>query len=204
MNLIDINLLAEKEKKSPVFFYSIAIICLLFFVGCLFFFFSLRSIQEDTERTTGRISQTKQLIEVHQTKLLDSGAAGGTSQLEKTIQTMKDYPIDTVPVLNKLISLLPSRGFIQTFEYSVRQRIETSVQFDSSREAAYYLHRIKEVDWIEEAEILELTTVTEEEAGIDERDVVPRYVVGFTILLNTEKLQQMETEDASLVEEDEE
>ncbi|MGM0853312.1 MAG: hypothetical protein ACQEWI_11975 [Bacillota bacterium] len=205
MNLIDINLLPEKEKKSSVFLYSMAIILLLFFVGCLSFFFSLRSIQMDTDRTLGDISQTKQLIEVQQRKLLDSESTGGAKKLEKTIEWMKDYPIQTVPVLNKLISLLPPRGFIQTFEYTDRQRVNTSVQFDSSREAAYYLHHLKEVYWIKDAEILEITTGTGEEAEADEREVVPRYLVEYTLSLNPEKLQDSnETEDASLEEEVEE
>ncbi|MGM0830463.1 MAG: hypothetical protein ACQEU4_19765 [Bacillota bacterium] len=205
MNLIDINLLPEKEKKSSVFLYGMTIILILFIVSCLIFFFSLRSIQTETERTLGNNSQTEQLIEVQQTKLLDSESTGGAKKLEETVEWMNNYPIETVPVLNKLISLLPPRGFIHTFEYTDRQRVSTSVQFDSSREAAYYLYHLKEVDWIKEAEILEITTSAGEEAEADESEVVPRYLVDYSLTLNAEKLQDSnETEDASLEEEVEE
>ncbi|WP_299738776.1 hypothetical protein [uncultured Rossellomorea sp.] len=204
LNLIDINLLPEKEKKSAVFVSSIAIILLVFFVVCLFFFFSLRSVQSETERTIEGISQTKKIIEVQQTKLLDSESSQGARELKETIEWMTNYPIETVPVLNELISLLPPRGFIQTFEYSERQSINASIQFDSSREAAYYLHHLKGVEWIKEAEILEITTnnMTGEDMDWDESGVVPRYLADFSISLDSVKLQQ--SDDTSLEEEVEE
>jgi type IV pilus assembly protein PilN len=203
LNIIDINLLPEKEKKSSLFVYSIAIILLLFFVACLFFFFSLRSVQTETVRTVEGLSQTKKIIEVQQTKLLDSESSQGARQLEETIEWMTNYPIETVPVLNELISLLPPRGFIQTFEYSERQSINASIQFDSSRDAAYYLHHIKEVEWIREAEILEITTnnMTSEEIESEER-AVPRYLADFSLSLDSVILQ--ESDDTSLEEEGEE
>ncbi|MGM0752348.1 MAG: hypothetical protein ACQET6_10455 [Bacillota bacterium] len=192
LNLIDINLLPEKEKKSSVFIYSIAIILFVFFISCLFFFFSLRSVQTETERTLEGISQTKKIIDVQQTKLLDSESSQGARQLEETIEWMTNYPIETVPVLNELISLLPPRGFIQNFEYSGRQSINASIQFDSSREAAYYLHHLKEVEWIKEAEIVEITTnnMTSEEMDSGESGVVPRYLADFSLSLDSIKLQE--------------
>ncbi|MGM0864302.1 MAG: hypothetical protein ACQEWF_06485 [Bacillota bacterium] len=136
MNLIDINLLPEKEKKSSVFLYGMTIILILFIVSCLIFFFSLRSIQTETERTLGNISQTEQLIEVQQTKLLDSESTGGAKKLEETVEWMNNYPIETVPVLNKLISLLPPRGFIQTFEYSLTLNAEKLQDSNETEDAS--------------------------------------------------------------------
>lgn len=207
LNLIDINLLPEKEKKSSIFIYCTAIILLLFFIGCLLLFFSLRSTQMETERTIGSISQTEKLIEIQQTKLLDSESSQGMKELEKTIEWMTDYPIRTVPVLNELTSLLPSRGFIQTLEYSERKMINASIQFDSSREAAYYLHHLKEVGWIKEADILGITTdnVTNEENDPVESGVVPRYLVEYALTLDEQQLQEfIHAEDSSLEEEVEE
>ncbi|MGG4166868.1 hypothetical protein ABEW00_05195 [Rossellomorea vietnamensis] len=207
LNLIDINLLPEKEKKGPVFFYSLAIILLLFLVGSFYFFFSLRSMHLETESTVRSISQTEQLIEVQQTKLLDSKSSQGMNDLERTIESMMDYPVETVPVLNELISLLPSRGFIQALEYSGRQTINASIQFDSSREAAYYLHHLKEVAWIREAEILEMTAETsanENKLSADS-EVAPRYLVEYSLTLDSKKLQKLKAEeDTSLGEGNEE
>ncbi|PFA64565.1 hypothetical protein CN378_15400 [Bacillus sp. AFS015802] len=207
LKLIDINLLPEKEKKSSLFIYSLAFILVLFFIGSLFFFFSLRNMQAETERTQDTISQTRLLMEVQQTKLLDAESTQGMKELEKTIAWMTDYPVDTVPVLNELISLLPSRGFIQTLEYSGRQSIIASIQFDSSREAAYYLHHLKDQEWITEGEILEITTdsLTGEETDALESGVVPRYLAEFSLTLDAQILQEInEAEDPSIEEEAEE
>jgi type IV pilus assembly protein PilN len=207
LNLIDINLLPEKEKKGPVFVYSLAIILLLFLVGSLYFFFSLRSVHMETESTVRSISQTEQLIEVQQTKLLDSESTQGMKDLERTVESMMDYPVKTVPVLNELISLLPPRGFIQSLEYSGRQTINASIQFDSSREAAYYLHHLKEVEWIREAEVLEMnteTTASENMLSAD-NEVAPRYLVEYSLTMDSKKLQESkEAEETSLEEGDEE
>ncbi|MCA0147430.1 hypothetical protein LCD52_01380 [Rossellomorea vietnamensis] len=202
LNLIDINLLPEKEKKGPVFVYSLAIILLLFFVGSLYFFFSLRSVHMETESTVRSISQTEQLIEVQQTKLLDSESSQGMKDLEKTVESMMDYPVKTVPVLNELISLLPSRGFIQALEYSGRQTINASIQFDSSRQAAYYLHHLKEVGWIREAEILEMTAETTESENMlsADHEVVPRYLVEYSLTLDSKKLQELKEAEETLLE----
>lgn len=206
LNLIDINLLPEKEKKGTVFVYSLAIILLLFLVGSLYFFFSLRSVHMKTESTVRSISKTEQLIEVQQTKLLVSESSQGMKDLERTVESMMDYPVKTVPVLNELISLLPSRGFIQALEYSGRQTINASIQFDSSREAAYYLHHLKGVEWIREAEILEMTAETTESKNMlsAENEVAPRYLVEYSLTLDSKMLQELkEAEDTSLEEGDE-
>ncbi|WP_064092509.1 hypothetical protein [Rossellomorea aquimaris] len=203
MNLIDINLLSEKKKRTPLFLYSAGILLLLFFITLLFLMISLHSIRNETERTQVSLSQTKQLVQLQQEKIIDSQSSNGIRDLQETVKRMETYPIETIPLLNELISLLPQRGFIQTFEYRDRQVINFTVQFDASREAAYYLERMKGMNWITEAEIQEITTeeIISEEAALEEA-ILPRYVVQYELTLNSIKLQELKEESSLSLEEE--
>ncbi len=202
MNLIDINLLPIKEKKSRFFVYSAAGILLVFFLISLYFFISYHNVQTKIERSKMNLSQTRKIVEIKQAQLVDSQSSKDLQELEGTIEKMDTYPIKTVPVLNELISQLPKRGFIQTFEYSERKVINLTVQFDTSREAAYYLHRLTGVEWIKEADLLELSTVevSPEAELLDERPVLPRYIVQYALTLDSTLLQGLSDQDSSSLE----
>ncbi|MFP3422721.1 fimbrial assembly protein, partial [Bacillus sp. SIMBA_161] len=64
-------------------------------------------------------------------------------QLQATVEWAESYQFDTIPLLEELVSLLPARGFFQTFSYIGLDQAQLVVQFDSSREAAYYLAQLK-------------------------------------------------------------
>ncbi|MEL3974390.1 hypothetical protein AAEO50_19045 [Rossellomorea oryzaecorticis] len=192
MKLIDINLLPQKESKRTAFTYSMVGTAGLFILLALFMMLSWQSTIADTEKTDEKIKMTKKLIEVQQTKVLGAEAANSIGELDKAVRDMVDYPVKTVPLLNELISLLPERGFIQEFEYSDRTIINLSIQFDSSREAAFYLSRLKTVEWIKEAEVLEITT--EEVVGSEEDEILPRYSVMYAIYFESDKLAALLSE----------
>jgi type IV pilus assembly protein PilN len=192
VKLIDINLLPQKESKRTAFIYSLVGAAGLFILLALFMMLSWQKTIADTEKTGEKIEMTKQLIEIQQTKVLGAEAANSIGELNKAVQDMVDYPVKTVPLLNELISLLPERGFIQEFEYSDRTIINLSVQFDSSREAAFYLSRLKKVDWIKEAEILEITT--EEVGDSEEEEILPRYSAMYALHFDSDKLASLLSE----------
>jgi hypothetical protein len=55
--------------------------------------------------------------------------------------------------MQHLTSLLPERGFIQSFGYTESGAVTLTVQFDSAREAAYFLNSLNHSKWIEEASL---------------------------------------------------
>ncbi|WP_175990873.1 PilN domain-containing protein [Bacillus sp. Marseille-Q1617] len=186
MKLIDINLLPQKETKRNAFTYSVLGTAGMIILLAVFMMLSWQGTITETKRTDEKIENTKKIIEVQQTKVLGAEASSSIGELNKAVEDMVDYPVKTVPLLNELISLLPERGFIQEFEYSDRTIINLSVQFDSSREAAYYLSRLHMVEWLAEAEILEMTT---EEAGESEEEtILPRYSAVYALHFDSEKL----------------
>lgn len=67
--------------------------------------------------------------------------------------------------MRHLTALLPERGFIQSFAYTEAGTVTISVQFDSSREAAYFIESLKDSDWIEDVSLTSLTATETEEAS---------------------------------------
>lgn len=65
--------------------------------------------------------------------------------------------------MQHLTGLLPERGFIQTFAYTEAGTVTISVQFDSAREAAYFLDNLNESEWIDDANLSSLTAKEQEE-----------------------------------------
>jgi type IV pilus assembly protein PilN len=189
---IDINLLPQKEKKQKAFTYGVAGTAGLVMLVALFMLFTLKSTLTETKRTEAQIDTAKKITEIQQTKVLGAESSGSVSQLNNAVQEMIDYPVKTVPLLNELTALLPDRGFFNEFEYTDRTVINTVVQFDSSREAAFYLSRLKKAEWVEEADIIEITTV---EAGeSDDEMVLPRYLAAYEIHIDLGKLEALLSE----------
>ena len=121
-------------------------------------------------------------------------ATDSLTQLASTVEWAKAYPVKTVPVLQKLTSLLPERGFIKTFTYEETGNIVLTVQFEQSREAAYYLSSMLDSNWVSDAKINSLQAITEfydqtmdenfDDSHVKNEKYIPRYQGEFEITLN--------------------
>jgi thiol:disulfide interchange protein len=100
---------------------------------------------------------TKKIAEKQSNNTETVEANSSVSQLKSAIEWANDYPIQTIPVMRHLTSLLPERGFIQSFAYTEAGTITLTVQFDSAREAAYFLDNLNESKWIEESSLSSLS-----------------------------------------------
>ncbi len=197
--LVEINLLSQKEKKQQGFLYVvIALIVLTLAIG-VFLFVKSQGVQTSITTTETTITQTQQLREIQSEKLANFEESNSFEVLTQAVEWAETYPVDTVPILNDLIAQLPERGFFQTFQYSEAGTVSISVQFDTSREAAFYLDRLKSVDWISESELTTITTeeVTEEISSDQDSDVLPRYIAQYTLTLDKAVLKQPTTEEDS-------
>jgi hypothetical protein len=104
-----------------------------------------------------QISVVKKLIDKNKSHTETTSANNSATQLENAVKWANDYPIQTIPVMRKLTSLLPERGFIQRFGYTEDGTVMLSVQFDSSRDAAYFLSNLTNSQWIEDVSLNSLT-----------------------------------------------
>ena len=68
-----------------------------------------------------------------------------------------------LPVLGEVVDALPERGFLEEFTYTGAGALELGIQFDSSREAAYYLERISSTKLVSDVKLLGVETEALEE-----------------------------------------
>jgi type IV pilus assembly protein PilN len=198
--LVDINLLPQKETRKKALLYSIVIIIAILFFVLVALFFLRYSLHSDVENLSSQLQKKQELRAVLENNLTGYNVSDADEQLEAAVHWAEKYPIETVPVLDHLIELLPERGFFEEFNYGENGVITLNIQFDSSREAAYYLDRLETSDWITDAKIvkLETATINDTESGtITNDNSLPRYIGQFEIMLNKNLIKtELETDGA--------
>ncbi|WP_335546645.1 PilN domain-containing protein [Neobacillus drentensis] len=162
MMLVDINLLPQKEPKKISFLITLSCLLALIILIGGFYFWKTQILKDELTSLDKQITMTKQIAEKQDKKSETVASADSVSQLKSAIDWVNEYPIQTIPVMRHLTALLPERGFIQSFGYTESGSVAISVQFDSAREAAFFLDSLNRSKWIEEASLSSLATTTSE------------------------------------------
>ncbi|MGG3469256.1 PilN domain-containing protein [Neobacillus pocheonensis] len=160
--LVEINLLPQKEPKKFNIIYLTSIVAALVLI-CGIYFWQIKSVKSDVEAVDSQITVTKKIAAKQQENANQTEVATSAGVLKSAVEWVKNYPIQTIPVMRHLTSLLPDRGFIQSFAYTEAGTVTISVQFDSAREAAYFLENLKESKWISDVSLSSLTAVETKE-----------------------------------------
>lgn len=161
--LVEINLLPQKERgKKSLVVTLVSFVAVLVVIGGVYFWQN-QSVKTDIAAVDNQISTTKKLAEIEQKNIGNNEAQSSINVLKSAVDWANNYPIKTVPVMQHLTGLLPERGFIQSFGYTEAGTVTLSVQFDSSREAAYFLDNLNDSEWIDEASLSSLTAQESEE-----------------------------------------
>jgi type IV pilus assembly protein PilN len=197
MMLVEINLLPKKEhKKSSQLI--IAILILLFFtMSFSVIFIQGNSYSSKIDSVDKQIESLQKLNAAQETKMTDVEAGNSVVKLQEALIWAEQYPMETVPLMQNIITLLPERGFIKNFEYSNLDSVLITIQFDSTRDAAFYLSSLKQSEWVQEAALLKVMAVTmEEKTEKDETDtsinnseeekILPRYSAEYKITFKPE------------------
>jgi type IV pilus assembly protein PilN len=184
--LIEINLLPKKAKKNFSLPIVIALLASFFLLSTGLLYYYSSSLKSTADTLNADIQRLDESIRLEQEQMQQVQATNSVLELKKAVEWAKTYPIKSVPVLQHLTSLLPERGFIQNYSYRQDGKVGLTVQFDTSREAAYYLNWLKESDWIAEANILSLGI-----SGSTNRDTLPRYIGQFEITIANDKVREI-------------
>ncbi|WP_286229278.1 hypothetical protein [Neobacillus mesonae] len=164
MMLVDINLLPQKEPKKFAFIITLSsLLVILLIVGC-FYLWKINAVKDEIASVDRNISMTTKVVEKTNQAAQMNESANSINQLKTAIDWANEYPIQSVPVMRHLSALLPDRGFIQSFGYTEEGAISLTIQFDTAREAAYFLDNLNESKWVQEASLNSLTTVALPEA----------------------------------------
>ncbi|MCR2820546.1 PilN domain-containing protein [Lederbergia panacisoli] len=195
--MIEINLIPKRKKKSYFLLYSLMFIFIIAIFCSTVLFIQIHSEKERAQTYEKQLQQIQALIEIENSKLTDSEKTSSADILNETINWMNKERIDSVPLLGHLISLLPERGFFESFSYSLNGDMQLSVQFDSSREAAFYLNKLVKSQWVKSAKIHSITAKeeeTEEEQQIGDAKILPRYSAYYQLSINKKYIKDLQAE----------
>jgi Tfp pilus assembly protein PilN len=161
MMLVEINLLPQKEPKKVSVLVISSVLIALFLLVTAFYFYQIKTAKNDIASVDKEMKEVQKL-EAELQKQQGSGTSANSVTLLKNAITWTDKNrIETIPVMRHLTSLLPERGFIQTFGYQEAGTVTLTVQFDTSREAASYLDSLNHSSWITSASLKSLNAVTD-------------------------------------------
>jgi Tfp pilus assembly protein PilN len=160
--LVEINLLPQKEPKKFNILYLSTIIVIFVLVGGIYYW-QIQTAKTDVEALDEQITATKKITEKEESKANVTEVSQSSNTLKTAVDWARDYPVPTIPVMKELTSLLPGRGFIQSFAYAEAGTVTLTVQFDSSREAAFFLNSLKASEWIKDASLSSLNAVEKKE-----------------------------------------
>ncbi|OXT18950.1 hypothetical protein B9K06_00920 [Bacillus sp. OG2] len=195
--LVEINLLQKKEQQRS--FLLITAMALLLVVCLIFaaFYFIGSHYSSKIESAQTRINDARETASAIEAQLNEFESSNSAQILQESVEWAKEYPVKSVPLLRKLTQLLPERGFIQAFTYEQSGIVQLAVQFDSSREAAYYLNSLHGSAWIQDAAISSVTTGDQDTLPDDEgTDYLPRYLAEFEIIINNDTEEDPDVENS--------
>jgi type IV pilus assembly protein PilN len=196
--LVEINLLPQKkQRKSSTVIKIVILLALVMMLASLVIYWQVQRYNNKINDIQANISKIQQSIDSLQQ---DVSAESTNSYLElsNAVEWSMSYPIKSVAVLKHLTSLLPERGFLLNYSYSEAGTISLSVQFDTKKEAAYYLKSLNDSEWIEAVNLSQLSssqiestvTETENEVQAESQNFLPRYTGSFEITLNKQEIKE--------------
>ena len=188
--LVDINLLPQKERDRPAFLIAaISILALGIIIWAVLAFLANSHENEQAVLAAQSVQVASEQAAIR-SQLEAAQGMNEEQQLKATVDWAESYQFDTVPLLEELVSILPERGFFDSFSYTGLDQAVLSVQFDTAREAAYYLAQLKTSELIEKATLdsvaqNELDSAEAEEGILIEEESIietPRYIAAYTLV----------------------
>jgi len=156
--LVEINLLPKKEQKNYTVIVILLAVLLLTLVAGFFLFWQGRSYEQQISTLDNQITTTQKLAQIEQESLVGGQVTNSVAMLESAVNWATDSTVKTVPIFEHVTGLLPKRGFIQTITYSESGNVSMTVQFDTSRDSAYYLKTLLDSEWFLDVKLTSLST----------------------------------------------
>lgn len=190
---ININLLPQKEKKrTPAWLFIL--IAALFLVVAVFLFSGIYVKQNELGLLEQKLTQTTELRKTMEGSIAQEEAGSSIEQLNQAVSWAEQKQLPVTSILNHFIERLPDRGFFQSLSYLSDDSLTLTIQFDTSREAAYYLAEIHESPWVSSAKLLKVETSFEEveannQEAAEAKNALPRYLAEYEIVMDRSSVE---------------
>lgn len=194
---VEINLLPRSSEKNITLRRVLVAFLLLSLLVIAVIHFWGKFYETKLEAVDKQLASAQSLILAEEEKVKENDAVDSVTTLQQAVSWADDYPIDTVKLMQQLISLLPERGFIQFFSFS-EDELLLKVQFDTNRDSAYYLNSLTEADWIVDAQLVKLAADASGSDSVEDKEAdellnaefVPRYLAEYEITINRSKVKR--------------
>lgn len=195
--LVDINLLPQKERERPAFLIAALSILLLGIIIFMVLFFMAKGETAESASLSEESMELAVQQEQLRAQLEASAGMNEEQQLKVTVDWAESYQYDTIPLLEEMARLLPDRGFFDQITFGAPNTATIVVQFDVTRDAAYYLAQLKgsalidyaSLDSIQsETSILEEEEEEQETVKEDKTVEMPRYLATYTLVFVDDRL----------------
>ncbi len=194
--LADINLLPKKERTSHAFLIAAAILAVLLILACSWMYWEIHSVKAEQETVRAQVEAVqKQRIKAEEA--INAGGSGNAAVLlQQGVEWAEANRLPTVFFLEHVTGLLPERGFLMNVDYEEQTRtVNLIVQFDTDRETAYFLNRLKQSSYINKAELIALAAEKLEEEKTESG--LPRYLAEYKLTLNVDEIQRAAYEEGT-------
>lgn len=198
MMLVDINLLPKKAARNLATVLIVSIALLFLTISAIYLFWNITTMKQASQQLDNEIEVSNELLAIEQKKLADYQSTNEVEQLEKAIKWTEQQPVNVNFIIQELTKLLPKRGFILDFSFS-GSNVQCTVQFDTSADAAYYLHALLITDWLKDAtltsrkaeKLAELDDADDYPEQLDkqEKTILPRYVADYDLTIDISVLK---------------
>lgn len=183
--VVEINLLEQKDKRNilPYLIIGLFAVCLLF----VFIFFTTERSQLGKESEA--IQQEVEQVQSRQ-ELLHQSSGGGSSRekLAQSVEELQSTMTPALPIIRELVSLLPARGFFETFTLTSSSEVSLVVRFDTMQEVAQFTNTLDQQEFVQRADLssVEAEVVDDTE---DPFDYEPRHIANYFVTLDESYLK---------------
>ncbi|WLR50082.1 hypothetical protein LC040_12405 [Bacillus tianshenii] len=191
--MVEINLIPDRERRNLAPLLLIVLIIALVSLASFWLYSDYQKQAAQLDKQEDQLRVTEQLVKIEKEKQAKVESSQTFQQLENAVVWTEKKSYSTVSLIKHLAELLPQRGFFLSVNITNDEKVSLNVQFDTSREAAFYLQRLKDSEAITEAKLLSLSTapIAEENSNVE---TVPRYTAQYDLTFDATAFPRLQEE----------
>jgi len=182
--IVEINLLEEKEKRNIVPFIIAFVGIFLLIATFVAIGLQKQSVESKQEEIQNNIDRVRQEQSEYQAILRDE-TQEDRRQLQQAVEKVEGSIFPSVSLLERMIALLPERGYFERYIYTKDNNLQLIVRFDSLQEVAAYTNTLLEEKGIENVELSNITTEQINEQ-YDPLEYRPRYIANYQVDIDSD------------------
>ncbi|WP_308637375.1 hypothetical protein [Paenibacillus silvisoli] len=189
--LMEINLLPRRERVGYAFKAAATALLICAVLGPAWLGIQYYTVTHSLTRVQQELDMTKKLNAAKEKNIVQGNVGSVANGLSALIPVVEQVPVSAVGILNRLVALLPERGFVMDYQYN-EEAVTMTVQFETMLETSAYLNRLNHAEWVESVVMPGVATGGEETEGTDSTPEMPTYSTTFQIKLNKQAIKDLE------------